>query len=641
MPRKEEYNDDYVKLNKKRYRLSKQYTEPFFNNFIDNYKHYLIRTIDEAMEKDPDSYPFFSTMTNPISYQIVETILPRMFTRMMNFNIKTDMKNDENDEIAMRELIKYQMNHPYLIDDPIFARLVSGLKEEFITGNMWGEVPWYMKEIEVEEWQPYSTMLGLNYPSWDNLEKIQYYGQEPDWAIQKVTRKVIDAPVFVHRSIFHVFPDPKKKRVSDLGYAIVEEFMTMEEIMDMVKIAPDQYQNVDVLQKMKAQKEYGQVSDTNYDDEMDSIFGSQDYRTKDTEEGQYKVWFIKEPKKYGIIINEKLTIRESSNPNGDGKLGMFLSKDIPIPGQLYAWGEPDPIKKIEDHMSDQSNMRSDNVFYDLMRIWKLDPSTLVEGEEFTPEPGRIVQMNDLNGLAPVETGSTKASAYREYQEWDNIIQGVSGVTDYATGNSGPGMNKTAQGVEDLQAAANARFALKLQLFEQLGLRAMGTMYVQRNMRFFDTAQYTNGGKTVITPTSIRRLKGSVNFIVDSGSTEASNKDARLKKWGTIISAQGKIPFENPSENAKALMRKGMLYDLGEENVDELAEQTSPPPAPIVPPTTPSIATPGAPTTTAPSVVPPSSAAGAAHEIRTLTVAKPVQPNAQPNTPAVVPPQTGQ
>ena len=615
------YNDDYVRKNKKRYKLSKEYTEPFFNNFLDNYKHYFIRIIDEAIEADKDSYPFYSTMSIPVSYQIVETILPRMFNRMMSFDIKTDEKNDANDEMAMKELIKYQMNHPYLIDDPIFARLVSALKEEFITGNSWGEVPWYMKKATVEEWQPYSPELGLMQPDWNNLDRIKFYGLEPHWKIVKVEKKVIDAPVYEHRSIFHVFPDVKKRRVSDLKYVIVEEFMTMDEIMNMVNVSPESYRNIDDLKKMRRFKEYGTTS-TNYDDEVAQIFGSKDYRTKDTNEGQFKVWFVKEPDKYGIVINEKLTIRESENPNGDGKLGMFLMKDIPIPGQLYAWGEPDPIKKIEDHMTDQANMRSDSVFYDLMRIWKLDPDSLVDGGKFTPEPGTVVEMKDLNGLQPVETGTTKPTAYREYQEWDKITQNVSGVSDYATGQVDPSMNKTKAGVEMLQAAANARFSLKLQLFENLGLKAMGTMYVQRNMRFFDTPQWANRGQIVITPTQIRRLRGAIHFMVDSGSTEAANQQNRMRKWSTIISAQGKIPFENPSENAKSAMRKGMLHDLGEDDVDELAEQAPAEQGQV----TPEVVPPGSkPVTPVEGQAPVSPA----HEIKQLTIMKPTNVQSKP------------
>lgn len=625
MARNPLYNDDYARKNQKRYKLSQDYTRPYFDRFIDNYKHYFIRTIDEAIEADQESYPFYSNLMLPITYQIVETILPRMFSRMFNFNIKTEQDNDTQDEAAMRELIKYQMNHPYLIDDPIFARMVSGLKEEFITGNSWGEVPWYLKEAEVEEWQPYSRLLGIEEPSWENLEKIAYYGLEPDWMLVKVKKRVIDAPVYQHRNIFHVFPDPKKKRVSDLEYVIVEDFMTMDEIMEMVEVAPSQYKNVDTLKKMKAQKDYASEDTENYDQQMAEIFGGDDFNTKDNENGQYKVWFVKEEESYGIIINEKLTIRQTGNPNGDGKLGMFLMKDIPVPHQLYAWGEPDPIKKIEDAMSDQANMRSDNVFYDLMRIWKLDPGSLVEGEIFTPEPGAIVQMNDLNGLEPVETGQTKSSAYREYQEWDKILQGVSGVTDYASGQVEPGMNDTKGGVELLQAAANARFALKLQLFESLGVKAMGTMYVQRNMRFFDSPQWVD--KQLITPSRIRRIRGNVHFMVDSGSSESVSRATELKKWDTIIAAQGKVPFANPSEKAQDKMRKGMLYALGETDVDELAEQAQPQP----PPTTPTLPT-----------VPDGSGGGVAMPPGggtppTLPVAPqgtPTVENAQPSTPEI-------
>lgn len=623
MARLPEYNDDYVKKNQKRYKLSSDYCEPYFDRFLDNYKHYFIRTIDEAIEEDSAAYPFYSNLMLPISYQIVETILPRMFTRMLNFSLSTDQPNDQSTELRFKQLIKYQMNHPYLIDDPIFARLVNALKEELITGNSWGEVPWYMKEIDVMEYQPYSIQMGIEEPSWDNLEKIDYYGVKPDWQLVKVKKKVIDAPVYRNHSVFHVFPDSKKKRVSDLGHAIIEEWKTMEEIMDIVNQSPKDYKNIDTLKRMKAMKEYGSENVTNYDSEMAGMFGSQDYSTKDTEEGQYKVWFVKEAESYGIIINEKLCIRQSENPNGDGKLGIILMKDIPVPDQLYAWGEPDPIKKIEDAMSDQSNMRSDSIFYDLMRIWKLDPQALVDGEEFTGEPGEVVQMKRLDGLQVLDTGVTKASAYKEYGEWDKVLQSVSGVTDYASGQVQPGMNDTKGGVEALQAAANARFSLKLQLFEQLGLKAIGTMYVQRNLRFYDEPQWISQGKqkSLFDPDEMRRIRGNVNFMVDTGSTESMSKQAELQKWTAIIGAQGKPPFERPSENAKDKMRKGMLYALGEDNdVDALSEQE---PAPEAMPAV----------TTEETLTPETTAPGA-ETTPPLPVTQAQNANAQPTTPAV-------
>ncbi len=565
--------DEIAQLAKKRYDDSFAYCQPYFDRFLDNYKHYFLRIIDEAVEDDPQAYPFYSQLSIPVTYQVVETLLPRTLARLPSFNIKTEEQNDEKDEMALKNLIQYQLNHPYLEDDPVFLRLATAAKEMFITGNAWGSVPWYYKKAEVEEWQPYSPELGYNEPNWNILPILASYGIKPRWKLVKTKKTMIDAPVFQHESIFHVLPDPKKKRVSDMKYAIVEKSMTPEEILEMVDSSPKDFENIPELKKMFENKEWGQAGKNTYDDDLANIFGSVDqtYKTGSADEGQLKVWFMHEPTKLYVIVNERLTIRRGGNPNGDGKLGLFLMKDIPVPHELYAWGEPDAIKKIEDAVTDQTNMRMDSVFYDLLRMWKLDPSALVEGEEFIPEPGTVVQMKDLAGLQPLDTGTTKASPYREYEEWDKILQGTTGVTDYATGQNQPGMTDTAQGIEMLQQAANARFAFKLNLFEQLGLKAMGTKYVQRNLRFFDTAQNVNTekGKITIDPDQIRRIKGNVHFIVDSGSTEAIRKATEIQKWQTIIGMIGKPPFDKLSQESLDEIGRRMLFALGEEDAEEL------------------------------------------------------------------------
>ena len=574
-----------IDIAKKRMQLSREYTKPYFDRFLDNYKHYFLRTIDEAVEADPEAYPFYSQLMLPISYQVIETIIPRMFSRLPAFNLKTEEKNDEAIEMGFKELIRYQMNHPYLLDDPMYARLTTGLKEMFITGNSWGEVPWYMKEVEVVEWQPYSDQLGITDPSWDNMAPIMEFGVRPQWKLVKVKKKIIDAPVYQNKSVFHIFPDPKKKRVSELGWAFDEEFMTKEEIFTMANAAPRYFQNMDKFKEMNPGViENSGGKEDNYDEQLANMFGSTDFTYRDTTQGQYKVWFMKERERLVVIVNESLVIRSGDNPNGDGKLGLILMKDIPIPHELYAWGEPDPIKKIEDAMSDQANMRNDNVFYDLMRMWKLNPETLVDGEEFIPEPGTVVQMNNLQGLEPLETGSTKPSAYREYNEWEKIIQNVSGVSDYATGSADEVANQTKGGIEALQQAANARFAQKLNLFEHVGLDAIGSMFVSRNMRFFDTPQPINtaNGKVVITPDDIRKLRGNIHFITTSGSTESGNQAKEIKKWSTLIPMLGKPPFDNLTQEAQTEWGRRTLYALEEtDDVNKLMEK-APPPEPIDP-----------------------------------------------------------
>lgn len=578
MARKKEYNDEVVKLVKSRYDASKKFCQPYFDRFLDDYKHYLIRTIDEAIEADPESYPFFSTLSIPVSYQTVETILARMFAKLPSFTITTDQENDEQDEIALRDLIRKQMNHPYLVDDPIFTRLSNACKEFLITGNAWGEVPWQFEEAEVIEQQPYSIAMGIE-PSWDNLELMEKYEQEPDWKPVKSTKTVIDAPVFHHRSIFHVFPDFRKKSLLEMEYIIFEDFMTKEGIQRMINLNPGKYKNAEVL---KAMKPYGEASnDLQYDNEIASIFGSSEQNTSaDTgTEPLYKVLFMRERNRFVVVVNEKLCIRDTGNPNGDGKLGFFLAKDIPIPGQLFGVGEVYYIKKIEDAMSDQANMRNDAVFYDLLRMWKIDPTAFVDGEEFYPEPGAIVQMTNLDGLEVVDTGTTDATAYKEYDEWEKILQNTTGVTDYATGASDPGMTDTASGIQSLQAAANARFAQKSRLFEEGYLKAMGTMYVQRNLLFFDTPEWVSvdGKKQLVQPSQIRRLRGNIDFLVDTGSSENINKEKELAKWKFISDsiADNKPPFDNLTQEAIDYVAYRLLYALGENHPEKIIIRNAP------------------------------------------------------------------
>lgn len=563
---KSPFHDDIAQEVVRQFKISEEYTKPYFDRFLDNYEHYFIRTIDKAVEDDSLAYPFYSQLMIPVSFQTVETIMPRMFSRLPSFRVQTEEENDDRDERALENLLRYQMNHPYLVDDPMLSRFASTAKEMFITGNAWAMVPWMLKEVEVEEWQPIIPDLGVMEPSWENIERARYYEVPVQWQLVKVKKKVIDAPVMQHKSIFSVFPDPKKKWVSQLGYIVIRDMMTMDEVMDLVNISPEKYQNIDELKKMKAMKNFGSGREYDeYAEDFAGIFGSKDWSTKDDTEGQYEVFTRIKQDRMDIVVNRSLTIRSGANPNGDGKLGIALMKDIPIPNELFAWGEVDPIKRMEDAMSDMSNMRVDSVFNDLLRMYMVDYNALTDSDEFIPEPGVVVGVNRSDAITPIETGSTSASAYKEYEEWGKIIQNVSGVTEYATGQAGEGQNPTARGVELLQQAANARFFFKLRLFEEMGLKAIGTMYINRNMRFFDEDQKiaVDGKKMTVYVDQVRRIRGNVHFIVDTGSTEAVDTNAEFSKWMQVLKlvSENKAPFNNLSKEALDYVAEKVLFTL--------------------------------------------------------------------------------
>jgi hypothetical protein len=137
------------------------------------------------------------------------------------------------------------------------------------------------------------------------------------------------------------------------------------------------------------------------------------------------------------------------------------------------------------------------------------------------------------------------------------------------------MNPTAGGVDKLQEAANARFQYKLQLFENLGLNAMGTMYVNRNIRFYDSDQTvpTEKGKMTIYAEQLRRLKGNVMFMVESGSTEAASTTKEIQKWDTVNSLISKnaAPFENLKQSSKDLVARKTLQSIGVQEAEEIVQ----------------------------------------------------------------------
>lgn len=107
---------------------------------------------------------------------------------------------------------------------------------------------------------------------------------------------------------------------------------------------------------------------------------------------------------------------------------------------------------------------------------------------------------------------------------------------------------------------------------------MGTMYAQRNMRFFDTPQMVNldakKGKMMITPDRIRRIRGNIHFIVDAGSTEAVNTNTEITKWKTVLDliSQNQPPFDNLTQESKDKIAKRVLYALKVSDADELVER---------------------------------------------------------------------
>jgi len=102
--------------------------------------------------------------------------------------------------------------------------------------------------------------------------------------------------------------------------------------------------------------------------------------------------------------------------------------------------------------------------------------------------------------------------------------------------------------------------------------------------FFDKEQRvkTDKGPMVISPNKIRMLRGNVNFVIDTNSSEAANSDKLLRKW-TLISnliAKGAAPFNNLTQESHDYVAKKMLIALDEKDPEQIIQRK--PPEPVMP-----------------------------------------------------------
>ena len=112
-----------------RLRQSKSVSESHWQRAIDNYKHYFGR-LDAGDVKD-SSYPFYSKMSLSLSYEIVETVMPRLIGKDPEFMFVAQEPGDVQYEDVARLAVETQYNNPKLelLGEPIYLKLQRMVKE--------------------------------------------------------------------------------------------------------------------------------------------------------------------------------------------------------------------------------------------------------------------------------------------------------------------------------------------------------------------------------------------------------------------------------------------------------------------------------------------------------------------------------
>lgn len=568
---------------KKRMKFVRNICESHWERSIDNYKHYLGRI--DVGETAENAYPFQSKMTVPLSYDIVETVLPRVIGKDPEFTPIAVEPSDVPYESSARIAIETGYNNPKLelLGEPIYLKLIKGVKEKLITGNVVWRAFWRRETVKRVQYTASFARNGM-----ENEEDVQKVLKSArDLKAEKEVRygkKMVDSPFLDdfdirHLPFFHFFPDIAFTEPGRMRFKIERDLMTFEQLSAEAKMFKYDPVVMADIKKIQSQGLHYEVS-KDFMQEYNDLFANIDDSAFSTDDDKIPLLIVDKMWENGqvvhVIVNEKYvpTVNGMENPYDVKKDPFIFGNDVVMPHSYFARGEIDAMKKLEDGVTDIYNMRFDNLIQSMLNFWLVNKNFIAEGDEFVPIPNTQTSVTDIDRAVKVISGSNVTdAAYKEAGELTAMVRRITGTEDYVKGSEGESLaGRTYGGMRLVQEMANARFIVKSRLFEKMALKALGYFILEFSKQFISKDRITRMiGETgdieekELKAGDLKTIKGFMDIKVIPNSSMAIDQQAEALKMNAVADRflSGKGPFANIPEDVydKFLLKYLLAYGI--------------------------------------------------------------------------------
>lgn len=551
-----------------RLRQSRNLSESHWQRAIDNYKHYFGRL--DAGQLDNDNYPFYSKMSMSISYEIIETIMPRIIGKDPEFTYVAEEPGDVQYEDLARITVDSQYNNPKLelLGEPIYLKLQRMVKEALITGNAVGRPMWRRQTKQIVKYVASLDRAGMvkEKDIQKVLETAMKLGKEDE---VKYGKEIAESPWLddfdiTHKPFYHYFPDAIMIEPGRFRFHIERDLMTFDELEDEAKRFK---YDEEVMKEIKEQIDKGKHAGYNPQSdsqvskdfmfEYNDLFAIDDQMAFSTDDEKIpllrvdKMWDL--DGKVHVFVDENKGLTGDDSTENDEKAGIdnpydikvppFIHvHDVVIPHSYYSRGEIDAIKKLEDGSNDLLNMRFDNLLQAMLNYWLYNPKMMADNDEFVPVPNTTTAVKDIDKAVRVISGNdVTASSYREAEMFTGMIKSITGLGDYVQGEEGGSIaGRSYGGMRLAQEVANARFIVKSRLFEKVTLKALGYFMLEFSRQFIseDRIKRKAGDMGVVTENKIsagglKSIKGFMDMSVIPNSSAVLDQQAEAMKVNAV------------------------------------------------------------------------------------------------------------
>jgi len=166
-------------------------------------------------------------------------------------------------------------------------------------------------------------------------------------------------------------------------------------------------------------------------------------------------------------------------------------------------------------------------------MWKARDN--VDDDELQFIDNGIVHVQDMQDAEIFTMQNVTGTANQEQQLITETMQRALGVTDYVQGLQTPG--QTAKEVDVKTSQANARFAHKIKLMEEMGLKQLGEFIYQLYQQFVTKEKIIRvvgpQGEQFVQVKAVD-LVGDYDVIPESDSTLAADQNAEFMKFANLF-----------------------------------------------------------------------------------------------------------
>lgn len=223
------------------------------------------------------------------------------------------------------------------------------------------------------------------------------------------------------------------------------------------------------------------------------------------------------------------------------KTPLYSITPIMMPHKFFGVSLSEIVEEIQQIKSVLWRNALDNMYFANLGRYEIAEPGIGENtieDLLTARPGGVVRTRVPGMLTALQTPLLGDSAFKMLEYADTVKENRTGVTRYNQGLDANSLNKTATGVQQIQAAAMQRIELIARVFSETGVKDMFLAVHELSRKHSQKAR-TIRLRNEWTPIDPREWKKRADMTVQVG-LGTGNRDQQMAMMGHVIELQMKF-----------------------------------------------------------------------------------------------------